>query len=167
MSGRMGRRFRQIPAHSAICRRKPRHDAWKASRASSGGNGLTACWAGCWALCLSCRSCGSPSVGAIKRSDWPRLLLLFLLGGLQGFIGWWMVASGLEVRDLRQPVPAGHSSGYRTAVAGGDTMDRAGISARRPIDAKRNVKRAARPPLPCWSISRCCWARWWRDCMPG
>jgi cytochrome c oxidase assembly protein subunit 15 len=37
-------------------------------------------------------------VGAIKRSDWPRMLLLFLLGGLQGFIGWWMVASGLEVR---------------------------------------------------------------------
>lgn len=38
------------------------------------------------------------AVGAIKRSDWPRMLLLFLLGGLQGFIGWWMVASGLEVR---------------------------------------------------------------------
>jgi heme a synthase len=37
-------------------------------------------------------------VGAIKRSDWPRMLLLFALGGLQGFIGWWMVASGLEVR---------------------------------------------------------------------
>jgi len=26
------------------------------------------------------------------------MLVLFLLGGLQGFIGWWMVASGLEVR---------------------------------------------------------------------
>lgn len=38
------------------------------------------------------------SVGAIKRGDWPRMLLLFLLGGLQGLIGWWMVASGLEVR---------------------------------------------------------------------
>lgn len=38
------------------------------------------------------------SVGVIRRSDWPRMLLLFLLGGLQGFIGWWMVASGLEVR---------------------------------------------------------------------
>jgi len=37
-------------------------------------------------------------VGAIRRSDWPRMLVLFLLGGLQGFIGWWMVASGLEVR---------------------------------------------------------------------
>ncbi|HSS13913.1 MAG TPA: COX15/CtaA family protein [Rhizomicrobium sp.] len=38
------------------------------------------------------------AVGAIKRADWPRMLLLFFLGGLQGFIGWWMVASGLEVR---------------------------------------------------------------------
>jgi cytochrome c oxidase assembly protein subunit 15 len=36
--------------------------------------------------------------GAIRRSDWPRMLLLFALGGLQGLIGWWMVASGLEVR---------------------------------------------------------------------
>jgi heme a synthase len=38
------------------------------------------------------------AVGAIKRSDWPRMLLLFVLGGLQGFIGWWMVTSGLETR---------------------------------------------------------------------
>ena len=36
--------------------------------------------------------------GAIKREDWPRMLVLFLLGGLQGFVGWWMVTSGLEVR---------------------------------------------------------------------
>jgi len=38
------------------------------------------------------------AVGAIKRSEWPRMLLLFVLGGLQGFIGWWMVTSGFEVR---------------------------------------------------------------------
>ena len=37
-------------------------------------------------------------IGAIKRSEWPRMLLLFALGGLQGFIGWWMVTSGFEVR---------------------------------------------------------------------
>ena len=36
--------------------------------------------------------------GAIRKSDWSRMLLLFLLGGLQGFIGWWMVESGLETR---------------------------------------------------------------------
>jgi cytochrome c oxidase assembly protein subunit 15 len=37
-------------------------------------------------------------VGAIKKNEWPRMLLLFALGGLQGFIGWWMVESGLETR---------------------------------------------------------------------
>jgi len=36
--------------------------------------------------------------GAIARSDWPRMFSLFLLGGLQGLVGWWMVESGLEVR---------------------------------------------------------------------
>jgi len=38
------------------------------------------------------------AVGAIRRSEWPRMLLLFALGGFQGFIGWWMVTSGLETR---------------------------------------------------------------------
>ncbi len=36
--------------------------------------------------------------GAIRKSEWPRFVVLFLLGGLQGFIGWWMVESGLETR---------------------------------------------------------------------
>lgn len=38
------------------------------------------------------------ATGAIGRKDWPRMLLLFALGGLQGLVGWWMVKSGLEVR---------------------------------------------------------------------
>lgn len=38
------------------------------------------------------------ATGALRGGDWPRMLLLFLLGAFQGFIGWWMVASGLEVR---------------------------------------------------------------------
>ncbi|MEJ1970037.1 MAG: COX15/CtaA family protein [Rhizomicrobium sp.] len=36
--------------------------------------------------------------GAIRRAEWPRMVLLFALGGLQGFVGWWMVQSGLETR---------------------------------------------------------------------
>ncbi|HEX4294154.1 MAG TPA: COX15/CtaA family protein [Rhizomicrobium sp.] len=36
--------------------------------------------------------------GAIRRAEWPRMLLLFALGGLQGAVGWWMVMSGLETR---------------------------------------------------------------------
>ena len=38
------------------------------------------------------------AVGAIRRREWPRMLLLFALGAFQGFIGWWMVTSGLETR---------------------------------------------------------------------
>ncbi len=39
----------------------------------------------------------------IERSLVPRLAVLFVLGGLQGAIGWWMVASGLSVRtDVSQ-----------------------------------------------------------------
>ncbi|HXC55666.1 MAG TPA: COX15/CtaA family protein [Rhizomicrobium sp.] len=37
-------------------------------------------------------------VGAIRRAEWPRMVVLFALGGLQGFVGWWMVMSGLETR---------------------------------------------------------------------
>ncbi|HEY1630961.1 MAG TPA: COX15/CtaA family protein [Rhizomicrobium sp.] len=36
--------------------------------------------------------------GAIKRPQIPRMIVLFLLGGLQGFVGWWMVESGFEDR---------------------------------------------------------------------
>jgi cytochrome c oxidase assembly protein subunit 15 len=32
--------------------------------------------------------------GKVRRALLPRLLLLFVLGGLQGFLGWFMVASG-------------------------------------------------------------------------
>jgi cytochrome c oxidase assembly protein subunit 15 len=35
---------------------------------------------------------------AIPRSLAPRLLVLFVLGGMQGLIGWWMVRSGLVDR---------------------------------------------------------------------
>jgi cytochrome c oxidase assembly protein subunit 15 len=35
---------------------------------------------------------------AIPRAGIPRMVLLFALGGLQGFVGWWMVESGLETR---------------------------------------------------------------------
>jgi cytochrome c oxidase assembly protein subunit 15 len=46
--------------------------------------------------------------GKITRPLGWKLLLLFFLGGLQGAIGWWMVASGLSVRtDVSQ---------YRLAV---------------------------------------------------
>jgi heme A synthase len=36
--------------------------------------------------------------GAITRREIPRMIVLFALGALQGFVGWWMVESGLETR---------------------------------------------------------------------
>jgi cytochrome c oxidase assembly protein subunit 15 len=36
--------------------------------------------------------------GAIGRREIPRMIVLFALGALQGFVGWWMVESGLETR---------------------------------------------------------------------
>jgi cytochrome c oxidase assembly protein subunit 15 len=36
--------------------------------------------------------------GWIGRRDWPRFIGLFILGGLQGALGWYMVASGLVDR---------------------------------------------------------------------
>jgi len=47
--------------------------------------------------------------GAIPRGFGARLTLLFLLGGLQGAVGWWMVASGLSERvDVSQYRLAAH-----------------------------------------------------------
>ena len=38
------------------------------------------------------------ATGVIGKRDWGRMATLFLFGGLQGFVGWWMVQSGLAVR---------------------------------------------------------------------
>ncbi len=46
--------------------------------------------------------------GMLRRDDLPRLLGMFLLGGLQGLIGWYMVKSGL--------VDNPHVSQYRLAL---------------------------------------------------
>ena len=33
--------------------------------------------------------------GHIRRAEWPKYLLMFILGGMQGVLGWYMVKSGL------------------------------------------------------------------------
>jgi len=33
--------------------------------------------------------------GYIQKKEWPKYLLMFILGGLQGLLGWYMVKSGL------------------------------------------------------------------------
>ena len=45
----------------------------------------------------------------VRKSIWPRLLLLFVLGGFQGALGWYMVSSGLVDRiDVSQYRLAAH-----------------------------------------------------------
>ena len=44
--------------------------------------------------------------GYIPRTLLPRLIGLFLLGGLQGAVGWYMVKSGLVDAHRCQPIPA-------------------------------------------------------------
>ncbi|WP_228259668.1 COX15/CtaA family protein [Siculibacillus lacustris] len=44
------------------------------------------------------------ATGAIRRAELPRFLALLVLGGLQGVIGWWMVASGLVDRVSVAPL---------------------------------------------------------------
>lgn len=47
----------------------------------------------------------------INKALWPRLLVLFALGGLQGALGWYMVSSGLSERvDVSQYRLAAHLS---------------------------------------------------------
>jgi heme a synthase len=47
----------------------------------------------------------------LKRQHWPRFFLLFIVGGLQGALGWYMVASGLVERvDVSQYRLAAHLS---------------------------------------------------------
>jgi heme a synthase len=49
--------------------------------------------------------------GWVAKSLWPKLLLLFVVGGLQGALGWYMVASGLSERtDVSQYRLAAHLS---------------------------------------------------------
>jgi len=56
--------------------------------------------------------------GAITRKDWARMLTLFVLGGLQGFVGWWMVQSGLEVRVVVSPYRLAIHLGFAVVLLG-------------------------------------------------
>ena len=48
---------------------------------------------------------------AIPKPLYPKLMVLFALGGLQGFVGWWMVFSGLSERvDVSQYRLATHAT---------------------------------------------------------
>ena len=67
------------------------------SRASSGGNTRTVCSGAWWASFSSCRLLWFVARGGLPPLPGLPLKLfgIFLLGGLQGALGWYMVQSGL------------------------------------------------------------------------
>ena len=128
--------------------------------------------------------------GAIARREWPRMLLLFALGGLQGFVGWWMVMSGLETRvsvsqyrlaihlgvaiillgailwtalEYLRNYPLPHACGGEGRVRGWSRVDFDTPSPRPspPFGGEGAIFAMLSSDS---SISRCCSARWSRDC---
>ncbi len=62
---------------------------------SSGGSISTGCSGARSASCFSFRCCGSPRSAAFREGCGWKLAGIFVLGGLQGAMGWYMVKSGL------------------------------------------------------------------------
>jgi hypothetical protein len=95
-----------------------------------------------------------------------RLTALLVLGGLQGFIGWWMVASASST-SRRSATSGSPCTFERAADPGGAGVDRAGSSAPRSGCVGAGQRGCRRWPCgrsPCWRC-RCCSApmsRGWR-----
>jgi len=79
------------------------------------------------------------AMGAISRREWPRFVILFALGGLQGLIGWWMVMSGLETRVSVAP--------YRLAIHLGAAVILLGAIFWTALDYLRPPRRGWAPRL--------------------
>jgi cytochrome c oxidase assembly protein subunit 15 len=70
--------------------------AWKDSRAFSGGNTRTGCWGAIdWTWFFFCRFLYFLFKKKVSKTLSWKLAGLFVLGGLQGALGWYMVQSGL------------------------------------------------------------------------
>ncbi|HTQ15111.1 MAG TPA: COX15/CtaA family protein [Rhizomicrobium sp.] len=87
--------------------------------------------------------------GAIGRAAIPRMVILFVLGGLQGFVGWWMVESGFENRDS--------VSQYRLAIHLGVALILFAAILWTAFEYLRpRPARAAKPPrLANWALALC------------
>jgi cytochrome c oxidase assembly protein subunit 15 len=77
------------------------------------------------------------ATGTIARKQWPRFIILFVLGGLQGLIGWWMVQSGLETRVT--------VSQYRLAIHLGAAIILLGAILWTALDYWRGVEARPKP----------------------
>ncbi len=101
--------------------------------------------------------------GDIPRSRYPQMIVLFLLGGLQGLIGWWMVKSGLETRVSVSQYRLAIHLGFAIVLLGAilyvaleflhkDSLSPLGGEGRGegavPLEHASKAVRAERPPNP-------------------
>ncbi len=91
----------------------------------------------------------------------PRLLVLLALGGLQGAVGWWMVASGLTAGCQGQPLAPRDASAGRLLTLGGlvwTALDLRAHARGEPTAAAAAVSRAgaggAGDPAALWRADR-------------
>ncbi len=75
--------------------------AWAGSSRFSGWNGRTALWGRLIGGVFLVPLLWLWSTGRIERRLLPRLALLFVLGGLQGAVGWFMVSIWFPARIHR------------------------------------------------------------------
>lgn len=81
--------------------------------------------------------------GKIEQRQKPRFLILLALGGLQGFIGWWMVSSGLTQRvDVSQYRLAVHLTLASIIIAGVTYMARTHAVHEEPQANTKTIKSA-------------------------
>jgi heme a synthase len=82
-------------------------------------------------------------LGKLEAPFKPRLLVLLALGGLQGFIGWWMVSSGLTERtDVSQYRLATHLTLASIIFAGTMWVAR-GLAPHQEVRAQHGTQRGA------------------------
>ncbi len=78
--------------------------------------------------------------GSIARRLWPRLIVIFVLGGLQGALGWYMVASGLVDRvDVSQYRLAAHLT-LATIIYGAILWVAFGLGAKRRMPSNERER---------------------------
>jgi cytochrome c oxidase assembly protein subunit 15 len=104
--------------------------------------------------------------GRLERHLKPKLVGLLALGGLQGFIGWWMVASGLSERvSVSQYRLATHLMLACLIFVATMLIARGLARIRR---GHRGPKRGVSPAgCSCWSSSRSIWVHSLRGFTPA
>ena len=135
-------KYQQIPEYQQINQGM----SSASSRRSSGGSGRIASWRAASASLFALPLLFFWVTGRLERGLLPKLVGLLLLGGLQGAVGWWMVASGLVERiDVSQYRLATHLTARLPDLRGHHGRGARARAAQR--SAGRPARRSASPGL--------------------